>query len=143
MDKENIEELKSKRLKLQEEVRLKELRDRVKSQISHLEKLGETYFVFYVFENLNWIELNVQVRTRDGYNGIHGDFQIDVEDSEAISSINLSENEINSEKFKEQFLSLISSDCKLIVCHQGGDPELGFSAKAFLDNPSVFRLWKT
>lgn len=138
MDKEKIEELKSKRLKVQEEARLKEFRERVKSQINHLEKLGETYFVFYEFENLNWVELNVRVRARDGYNGIHGDFQIDVEDSEAISSIDLSENDLDSEKFKETFSSLISIESRIVVCYQGGDPELEFSAKAFLDNPSIF-----
>lgn len=138
MDKEKIEELKSKRLKLQEEVRLKDLRKRVASQISHLDKLGESYFVFYEFENLNWIDSNVRVRKRDGYSGIHGDFQIDVDDSNAISSFNLGEEEINSEKFKEQFSSLISAGSTLIVCYQGGDPELEFSVKAFLDNPTVF-----
>ena len=138
MDKEKIEELKSKRLKLQEEVRLKDLRKRVASQISHLEKLGESYFVFYEFENLNWIDSNVRVRQRNGYSGIHGDFQIDVKDSNAISSLNLYEDELNSEKFKEQFSSLISAGSTLIVCYQGGDPELEFSARAFLDNPTEF-----
>lgn len=138
MDIEKIEELKSKRLKVQEEARLKEFMERVKSQINHLEKLGETFFVFYEFENLNWIELNVRVRARDGYNGIHGDFQIDVADSDAISSIDLSENDLKSEKFKETFSSLISNESRIVVCYQGGDPELEFSAKAFLDNPSIF-----
>ncbi len=138
MDKEKTEEIKSKRLKQQEEVRLKELKRKVASQITHLEKLGESYFVYYSFENLNWIDSNVRVRQRDGYSGIHGDFQIDVEDSNTISSQNLNEDEINSEKFKEQFSLLISKRSKLIVCHQGGDPELEFSAKAFLDNPNEF-----
>jgi hypothetical protein len=138
MDKEKIEELKSKRLKLQEKVRLKDLRKRVASQISHLDKLGESYFVYYEFENLNWIDSNVCVRNRDGYRGIHGDFQIDVDDSNAISSYNISEEEINSEKFKEQFSSLISTGSTIIVCYQGGDPELEISAKAFLDKPTEF-----
>ena len=138
MDKEKIEELKSKRLKLQEEVRLKDLRDRVKYQISHLDKLGESYFVFYKFENLNWINSNVSVRNRDNYRGVHGDFQINVEDSDAKISINLCENEINSEKFKKHFSSLISNECRLILCYQEGSPELEFSAEAFLNNPTVF-----
>ncbi|NVK65437.1 MAG: hypothetical protein HWE22_12670 [Flavobacteriales bacterium] len=138
MDKEKIEELKSKRLKLQEEVRLNDLRDRVASQISHLVKLDESYSVYYEFENLNWIDSNVRVRNRDGYRGIHGDFQIDVDDSNAINSFNISEVEINSEKFKELFSSLISTESEVIVCYQGGDPELEFSAKAFLDKPTEF-----
>lgn len=138
MDKEKIEELKYKRLKLQEEVRLKNLIERVASQIAYLEKLGESYFVFYEFENLNWINSNVRIRNRDGYNGIHGDFQIDIEDSNAKSSINISEEEINSEKFNEQFLSFISTESNIMVCYQGGDPELEISAKAFLDKPTEF-----
>lgn len=138
MDKEKIEELKSKRLKLQEEVRLKDLRKGVATQISHLEKLGESYFVFYDFENLNWIESNVRVRKRDGYSGIHGDFQIDVNDSNSLDSIIIKEKEINSKKFKEQFSSLISTRSKLIVCYQGGDPELEISTNAFLENPNEF-----
>lgn len=138
MDKKKIEELIAKRQKLQEEVRLQALRKRVASQISHLEKLEEPYSVFYEFENLNWIDSNVRVRNRDGYNGIHGDFQIDVDDSLAISSFAIDQEEINSEKFKEQFSSLIASESMLIVCYQGGDPELEFSVRAFLDNPIVF-----
>ena len=94
--------------------------------------------MFYEFENLNWIDSNVRVRNRDGYSGIHGDFQIDVEDSSTLSSMSLKEEEINSKKFKEQFSSLISNESKLIVCYQGGDPELEFSDKAFLDNPTQF-----
>ncbi len=138
MEKEKQEELNAKRLKLQEEVRLKELRKRVESQISHLEKLSESYFVFYDFENLNWINSNVPVRNRDGYNGIRGDFQIDIDDSNAISSFNISEEDINSIKFKEQFSLLISKESKLIVCYQGGDPELEISTQAFLNNPLLF-----
>lgn len=138
MDKHKIEELKSKRVKLQEEVRCKDLRNRVASQISHLDKLKEIYFVFYEFENLNWIESNVNVRKRDGYTGSHGDFQIDVDDSQIKSSCTLKEKEINSDKFKEQFSLLISNSNKLIVCYQGGDPELEISSKAFLDNPAEF-----
>lgn len=138
MDNKKIEKLKSKRLKLQEEVRFKDLRKRVSSQISHLDKLGESYFVFYESENLNWIESNVQVRKRDGYRGVHGDFQIDVNDSNVISLLSLSEEEINSDKFKEQFSSLISNVTTLIICHQGGDPEIEISAQAFLDSPNEF-----
>lgn len=138
MNKDKIKELKSKRVKLQEEVRLSNLRGRVASQIAHLEKLKDPYSVYYEFKNLNWIEANVRVRNRDGYKGIHGDFQIDVDDSNVINSLTISEIEIDSEKFKNQFSSLISTDSSLIVCYQGGDPELEISFKAFLDKPTLF-----
>lgn len=138
MDKEKIEELKSKRLKLQDDIRLKDLKQRVASQISYLEKSGESYLVLNEFEHLNWIASNVHVRNRDGYNGIHGDFQVDVGDSKAISSITFSEGEIDSKKFEQLFLSLIPVTSTLIICYLSGDPELEISAKAFLGNPNEF-----
>lgn len=138
MDKEKILELKHRRKQLQEEVRLKILRERVASEIAHLEKLSQSYTVYYEFENLNWIDSNLRVRRRDGYSGIHGDFQIDVDDSTVRDTIEMKEEEINSDKFKEQFTSVIPDNNSLIVCHQGGDPELEISVEAFLSWPTVF-----
>jgi len=138
MDKEKIEELKNRRKKLQEEVRLKEIRGRVKSQIAHLEKLGQAFTVYYEFENINWIYENVQLRTRDGYRGVHGDFQIDVDDSILQDNFRLGEEEIDSNKFRNHFTSLIPDDKSLVVCYEGGDPELEISVKAFLDSPSTY-----
>jgi len=138
MDEEKREELKDSSQKLKEEVRLKNLRERVKSEIAHLEGLDESYYIYYDFENLNWIDSHVEVRKRDGYNGIHGDFQIDVDDSTAMSSLTMREDEINSDKFLVQFLSLISEDNSVIVCHEGGDPELKISVNAFLSDPIKF-----
>lgn len=138
MDDKKIEGLKNRREQLQEKVRLQENRDRIKSQISHLEHLNEPYKVYYQFENMNWIDSNIRVRIRDGYKGIHGDFQIDVNDSNALGSLSLNEVEINSDKFKELFTSLIPTNKKLIVCYQGGDPELEISTYAFLENPNEF-----
>lgn len=138
MDKEKIEQLKERRLLLQEEVRLKMLRKGVASQIAHLEKLGQSYIAYYEFENLNWIDSNVRVRKRDGYSGIYSDFQIDVDDSKLTDNIKMKYSEINTDKFKKQFSSLISEDNSLVVCYQGGDPELEISVKAFLSNPTIF-----
>lgn len=138
MNKEKIEELKERRQQLQEEVRRKTLRERVASQLAHLEKLGHSYTVYYEFENLNWIASNVRVRNRDGYSGIHGDFQIDVDDSTALSNSNMSEEDMNSDTFREQFSSLIPGHNSLIVCYQGGDPELEITAEAFLSHPTEF-----
>lgn len=138
MDKDKLDELRSKRLKLQEEVRHKELRQRVAYQISHLEQLGESYLVYYECEYLNWIDSKVKVRKRDGYHGMYGDFQIDVDDSTAKSSFQISEEKINSEEFANHFLSLIAAENSLIICYQGGDPELEISVKAFLADPSVY-----
>ena len=138
MDKNKREELINRRIQLQEEVRLKELRELLAPQISQLEMLGESYVVYYSSEFLYWIASNVRVRNRDGYSGIHGDFQIDIVDEDGLKTIHLYEEEINSEIFKEQFASLISLDNKLVVCYQGGEPELEISVNAFLSNPLLF-----
>lgn len=138
MDIEKIEELKARRKRVKKEVRFKKLRDRVKSQITHLERLGEPFIVYYNFENLNYIDSNIRVRNKDGYRGIHGDFQIDVDDSKALSDVKIKEDEIDSDKFSKLFSSVIPENSSLIVCYQGGDPELEISNKAFLSKPTIF-----
>ncbi len=138
MNKEKIEDLKKRRLQLQEEVQLKKLRDRIAPKLAHLEKTGEPYTIHYENENLNWIYSTVSTRKKDGYFGIHGDFQIDVDDSTAIEIIEMREEEINSGKFREQFSTLIPDNMNVIVCYDGGDPELEISATSFLSHPTKF-----
>lgn len=138
MNNEKTEALKSKRLKLQEEIRLKDFRKRVASQIAVLDQFGGSYFVYYEFEHLNWIASNVLVRKRDGYSGSHGDFQIDVDDTNAKQTINFREEELTTVKFKELISSSIPFESKIVVCYQGGAPELEISLTVFLENPSVF-----
>jgi len=135
MNEEKIKELRDKRQQLQEEYKFK---TRVALQIAHLEKLGQSFVIYYKFENLNWIASNIRIRKKDGYNGIHGDFQIDVDDSIVPSKLNMKENEIDSDKFYEIFSSLIPINSSLIVCHQLGVPELEISSQAFLSKPSIF-----
>jgi hypothetical protein len=138
MDKEKIQELKERKQLLKEELRLKKLRERVAPQLAHLEKFGRHFNIYYDYENLNWINSNVQVRNRDGYSGIHDDFQIDVNDSKVEDNNIMREVDINSDKFVEQFLSLIPENTSLIICHQGGDPELEISVEAFLSHPMLY-----
>lgn len=138
MDKEKIEQLKERRLLLQEEVRLKTLQKRVASKLNYLDKQGYQYKVYYNHEHLFWIRLNVQVRKRDGYNGIYDDFQIDVNDTTQKDVIFYFEKDLLSDKFKEQFLSIIPNISLLIVCYEGGDPEIEISTEAFLSDPLLF-----
>ena len=107
-------------------------------ELAHLEKIGQSYRVHYDFEHLNWIESNVRIRKKDGYHGIWGDFQIEVNDSTASCVIQLSEVDITGQPFKKLVQSLIAADCARIVCCQGGDPELEISVQAFLTSPSIF-----
>ncbi len=135
MEKEKREELKNKQQKLREEFKLKE---RIPEVISYLKEIQEPFVLYTKFENLNWVNSNVLIRKKDGYNGIHGDFQIDVDDSDAFSEFNIKEDEIDSDVFTEQFSSVIPNVGSLIVCHLGGDPELEISNKAFLSKPTIF-----
>lgn len=138
MDSEKIEELKKRRQQLQEEVRLKGLRNRIPFKLDYLDEINQPYTIHYESENLNWIYSNVRIRKKDGYFGIHGDFQIDVDDSTAIETFEMSEEEMNSGGFQQQFLKLIPDNINLIICHDGGDPELEISAKTLLSNPIKF-----
>jgi hypothetical protein len=135
MDEEKIKELRKKRLQLKQEVTRKA---RIPSQIAHLEKIGQSFNIYDQFENLNWIDTNVKVRNRDGYRGIHGDFQIDVDNSKVPNNLKIKESEIDSDKFSDIFKSIIPIHSSLIVCYQGGCPELEISDKAFLSKPTIF-----
>lgn len=137
MDKEKIEELKKRRVLLQEEVRLKELRQRIALELNYLEERNYNYKVYYNYEHVDWIKANVQIRKRDGYHGIYDDFQIDVDDSTQDDTLYY-EKDLLSDEFKAQFLSYISNETSLIVCYQGGAPEIEISVEAFLSQPLKF-----
>lgn len=138
MDKQRKEQLEKRRALLQKEVKFKELRERISSQIAFLEKSGYPYKVYYDHEYINWVDKNVEVRKKDGYHGMHGDFQIDVQDSEALETISISDNQLSTHKFSEAFLSIINQDTNVILCYLGGDPELEISVEAFLSDPKEF-----
>lgn len=138
MDPEKAVELKKRRQQLQEEVRLKELRNRIAFQLAYLDEIDQPYTIQYENENLHWIYSSVRTRKKDGYFGIHGDFQIDVDDSTAIETIEMRKKELNSGKFQQQFLALIPDTTNIVICYDGGDPELEITAKAFLSNPTKF-----
>ena len=86
MDKTKREELEKRRSEFQKELDLKKIRDRRSYTISFLENADYKYKIYYKFEFLNWLHLNVDIRKKDGYHGVHEDFQINVQDSEAKES---------------------------------------------------------
>lgn len=138
MDPERTTDLKKRRQQLLEEVRLKELRNRIAFKLAYLEELNQPYTIHYENEHLYWIYSTVRNRKKDGYFGVHGDFQIDVDDSTALETIEMSEEELNSGQFQEQFLKLIPDNSSVVICYDGGDPELEISAQSFLSNPTKF-----
>ncbi|TSJ41608.1 hypothetical protein [Fluviicola chungangensis] len=138
MDAEKTAELKKRKQQLQEEVRLKGLRNRIAFQLAYLDEIDQPYTIHYESENLHWIYSTVQTRKKDGYFGIHGDFQMDVNDSTTIETIEMRKEELNSGKFQQQFLALIPDTTNIVICYDGGDPELEISAKTFLSNPTKF-----
>lgn len=138
MDNKKIEELKNKRKYLQKELNQKLQKEKIFSQIDYLEKLGQSYYIYYNYENINWISSNITIRKRDGYNGIYNDFQIDVDDLKAFETLKIKESEIDSNKFTELLSSIIPNHNSLIVCYEGGLPELEISVTSFISKPTVF-----
>jgi hypothetical protein len=138
MDKQKIENLREKRKLLQEEIRLKKIRDRITPQLKYLHEHDSIYKVHYESKHVNWINENLKVRTKDGYRGIHGDFQIDVNDNSCLSATITTEDELLTLKPVAKFLDDIPNDTTFIICSLGGDPELEISKETFISKPSIF-----
>ena len=138
MEKKRIEQLKERRLLLQAELRLKALRDRITSKLNYLDAQGYDYTIYYDNEHLDWIYENVPFRKRDGYLGQH-DYQIDVDDaSETCRSIYCNSEQSLINTLREYFLAIKAEDSRLIVCTNGGDPEIEISVEALLSQPLLF-----
>lgn len=138
MDTNKREELKLRRLKLQEEVRLDQLRDKIRPQLTHLDHLQESYSINYDGQTITWIYENIPIRKLDGYKGIHEDFQVDVNDQTAKQTWVLQQEEIDTEAFASMCKQLLPAQSKLNVCYLGGSPELEINLSAFLKQPSIY-----
>lgn len=138
MDKAKREELEKRRSEYQKELHLKKIRDRHSYIISFLETADYKYKVYYKSEFLNWLYLNVDIRKKDGYHGVHEDFQIDVQDSEAKESAHIKYSEISTNRFSKEILSFISRNDNFVHCQLGGDPDLETSVEAFLADLDKF-----
>lgn len=138
MNNQRKEQLQKRRASLQQELKLKKQRERISPQIRYLKDAGYAYEIFYEHEHLSWIFNTIRIRKKDGYHGIHDDFQIDVKDSEAEQTIFVKDAHSLMDSFNRAFPSNIYPDEKLIVCTLGGDPELEIPAAALLSNPDLF-----
>ena len=138
MDYNKVESLKQKRILLQKEIRLKKVRDRINSELNYLQKHNFQFNVFYDYKYINWIHENIQVRNKDGYHGSHGDFQIDVNDIEAICTEKGKKDDFLKITSIKEFFDNISDDKMLIVCSLTGNPEYEISKNTFLSKPSIF-----
>jgi hypothetical protein len=67
MDKEKAEDLKERRLLLQEEPWLKEIRERILSQLNYLDQNQYEYKIYDSAEYLNRIDTNVLVRNSGSF----------------------------------------------------------------------------
>lgn len=138
MDISKRKELEEKRKALQAELKLQSLRNEIASQIAIAERLCQPYHVYFDAENFNWLITNVKIRRRDGYKGMHGDFQIDVDDTFSKESCSINEEQINTNVFKDFFTSFISLDASLLICYQNVRAELEISTLTFLSDPLQF-----
>lgn len=139
MDTSKIEHLKEKRKNLQEKIKQKELCKPISEIIKYLELNDFEYRIYYKAQNLNWIANNLKIRKKDGYYGIHGDFQIDVDDNSIINHRNIkSENAFLESKLIMNFINESATDSNFIVCSLGSFAEVEISKEIFLTQPSVF-----
>jgi len=130
--------LQEKLKSVQEEVRKKELRNRIKYQIDYLENNDRSYNINYDNAYLNWMQRHFSMRKRDGYHGIH-DFQIDVHDEDenckAVYFENHNQIQVVLEK---ELLNHYSLEDEIVICKNGGDPELIISIGTFLTDVDFF-----
>ena len=138
MDIDRIEFLKIKRDLFKRETQLKGRRNRIFTELNYLQKNNLHYNLYYDLENVNWINNNIKVRKKDGYRGIHGDFQIDVDDMEALHTEKGNEENCFQYKSILEFFNEISNDTMLIRCSLFGDTEIEITKYAFLSQPSLF-----
>lgn len=138
MDRSKAESLKEKRILLQKEIRLKKIRDKITIELNYLQEHNFKFNVFYEFKYVNWITENLKTRNKDGYHGSHGDFQIDVNDINAISTEKGKKDNFLKIKSIAEFFSEISNNTMFIVCSLSGNPELEISKNTFLTKPSIF-----
>ena len=138
MESNKVKYLEQKRILLQKKIRLKKICNRITSELNYLQEHNFHFNVFYDFEYVNWINENIKVRNKDGYHGSHGDFQIDVNDIDAISAEKGKEDDFLAIKSITKFFNKISDDKMLIVCSLSGNPEFEISKDTFLSKPSIF-----
>ena len=135
MDNNKINQLREKRLQLQEEIRLKSLRDRIANQLDYLDKQNFHYTIYYEAEHLHWINKNIPFKSnKEGLSN----FQIETDTTdEDTNCVNCTSEEDLVNELKAIFLSLFDANDKLIICYYGGDPEIEISVATFLKKAFV------
>ena len=136
MDNNKINQLREKRLQLQEEIRLKSLRDRIANQLDYLDKQNFHYTIYYEAEHLHWINKNIPFKSnKEGLSN----FQIETDTTdEAANCVNCASEEDLINELKTTFLSLFDANDKVIICYDGGDTEIEISVATFLKKPLLF-----
>lgn len=136
IDKDKIDKLKEKRIQLQEEIRLKTLRNRISTQLNYLDEQNFEYQIYYEGEHLHWINKNIPFKSsKEGLSN----FQIETDTTdEDANCVNCTSEEDLVNELKAIFLSLFDANDKLIICYYGGDPEIEISVATFLKKPLLF-----
>ena len=138
MDNRRREQLKKRRTLLQKKVELKEIKDRLSYLTPYLESAGFEYIIYYKNEYLIWLYENLDIRKKDGYRGVHEDFQINVQDAEAKEQTTINYKDVSSYLQSNEILSLINKDENFVLCQLGGDPDIEIPFNAFIENPGKF-----
>lgn len=138
MDRNRQQKLTEKRHILQQELQLKKIRSRISTQLDYLNEHNFRHAIYYENENLDWITKNLPFKTKDNYTGSH-DYQLDIKTNPNTHKIVCNKSEASfQDVLSDQITSILPKDSPLILCCNGGDPELEISIKAFLSKPFLF-----
>lgn len=138
MNPQKRKELEKRRANLQGEFSILDLSKSLKRELTFLEQHSFPYKIIEPFTHLLWIRSNVPTRKRDGYHGIYDDFQLNVDDSKAKTTVEIHENDLKTNILQASINLLLSENTNLIVCYEGGTPEIEIPLNAFLIDPKLF-----
>ena len=145
MDSNKRNKLLEKRKSLKEMVRKKELKARIPYQIKYLEDNNLAYSLNYNHEFLLWMQAHFSIRKKDDYYGQH-DYQIDIDKlNKNCKTVKYNDSSELQGIFESILLKNYPAHKEIVICKNGGDPELIVSIESLLSNfylfSSAFEVW--
>lgn len=136
MDKKKQQYLLKKRLKFQQEINLNKLRDKISFQIDYLKKNNYDFNLYYDNEYLIWLQNNLSFIKRENCSG-QLDYQINTNIFKPNDYLFSSDKEMIN-IIRKQLPKVISINSLIIICYDGGYPEIEISLQTLLTSPKTF-----
>ncbi|MFD1294970.1 hypothetical protein ACFQ5N_14090 [Lutibacter holmesii] len=136
MDKKKQQYLLKKRQSLQQEIVLNKLRDKISFQIAYLKKNNFNFTLYYKNEYLTWLQNSLPFIKRENCSG-QLDYQINPNTFKP-NNYTFSSSKEMIDIIREQLPKVISINSLVIICYDGGNPEIEISLQTLLANPTTF-----